>query len=85
MKYFKSFFSETGQNVIEDQIISVRLFTNFVTEEDVHTLEKEVSKEEIFELLRCFSIDKSLVPDGWTVEIFFNYFELVGQDLLEMV
>jgi hypothetical protein len=56
-----------------------------VTEEDVHTLEKAVSKEEIFEILRGFSRDKSLGPDGWTVEFFFNYFELVGQDLLEMV
>jgi hypothetical protein len=73
IKYFKSFFSETGQNVIEDQINSVRLFTNFVTEDDVHTLEKAVSKEEIYEILRGFSRDKSPSPDGWTVEFFFNF------------
>jgi hypothetical protein len=81
----RTFFSENGQNVIEDQINLVRLFTNIVTEEDVHILEKAVSKEEIIEVLRGFARDKSPRPDGWTVEFFFKFFDLVGQDLLEMV
>jgi hypothetical protein len=54
------------------------MFTNFVTEDDVHPLEKVVSKEEIYEILRGFARDKILDPDGWKFEFLFNFFELVG-------
>jgi hypothetical protein len=56
-----------------------------VTVDDLHNLEKVVKKEEIYEILKGFTRDKSPGPDGWTVEFFLNFFELVGQDLLEMV
>jgi hypothetical protein len=56
-----------------------------VKEEDVSSLEKPCTKEEILEVLKGFTKDKSLGPDGWTVEFFLHYFELVGQDLLEVV
>jgi hypothetical protein len=48
-------------------------------------LEKVVTKEEILAILKGFSRDKSHGPDCWTVKFFLNFFEEVGQDLLEMV
>jgi hypothetical protein len=36
-------------------------------------------------ILKAFSKDKSPGPDGWIVEFFLHYFELVGEDLLGMV
>jgi hypothetical protein len=36
-------------------------------------------------ILKAFSKDKSPGPDGWTVEFFLHFFELVGEDLLGMV
>jgi hypothetical protein len=41
--------------------------------------------EEIKKVLEGFSKDKSLGLDGWTVEFFLNFFELVGEDILEAV
>jgi hypothetical protein len=35
--------------------------------------------------LKGFTKEKSLGPDGWTVEFYLHYFDLVGQDLLDMV
>jgi hypothetical protein len=37
------------------------------------------------EVLKGFSKDKSLGPDGWTVEFFLFFIDLVGPDLLAMV
>jgi hypothetical protein len=35
--------------------------------------------------LKSFSKDKSPGPDGWTVEFYLHFFDLVGPDLLELV
>jgi hypothetical protein len=42
-------------------------------------------QEEIHEVLKGFVKDKSLGPDGWTVKFFIQFFDLVGEDLLEAV
>jgi hypothetical protein len=70
---------------IEDQVASVRLYPRMVTEEEVLLLEKPCSKEEVLEVLKGFTKDKSPGPDGWTVEFFLHFFDLVAKDLLEVV
>jgi hypothetical protein len=52
---------------------------------DRQLLEKPCSKVEILVVLKGFSKDKSLGPDGWMVELFLSFFDLVGDDLLEAV
>jgi hypothetical protein len=56
-----------------------------VTEEDSLLLERICTKEELLNILKAFTKDKSPGPDGWTVEFFLHYFDLVGEDLLGMV
>jgi hypothetical protein len=84
-RFFNTFFQDTGQNTIEDQIATVRLYPRLVTEEEVINLEKPCSSEELLEVLKGFSKDKSPGPDGWTVEFFLHFFDLVGKDLLDAV
>jgi hypothetical protein len=43
------------------------------------------SKEELWKVLKEFAKDKSPGPYGWTVEFFLHFFELVGEELLEVV
>jgi hypothetical protein len=43
------------------------------------------SKEELWKVLKDFAKDKSPGPYGWTVEFFLHFFELVGEELLEVV
>jgi hypothetical protein len=38
-----------------------------------------------FVSLKSFSKDKSPGPNGWTVEFYLHFFDLVGPDLLELV
>jgi hypothetical protein len=40
---------------------------------------------EIREVLKLFAKDKSSGPNGWTVEFFSHFFDLVGDELLEVV
>jgi hypothetical protein len=40
---------------------------------------------ELKEVLSLFKKDKSRGPNGWTVEFFTHFFDLEGEDLLEMV
>jgi hypothetical protein len=84
-RHFKSFFEESGHSTINDQVLSARLYPRLVNEEDTLLLERPCTKEELWEVLKVFAKDKSLGPDGWTVEFFIHFFDLVGDDLLEVV
>jgi hypothetical protein len=85
INYFKSFYQATGTNQLSDQVEIVRLFPRMVKDEEVMALEKPCTKEEILEVLNGFTKEKSLGPDGRSVEFYLHYFDLVGQDLLDVV
>jgi hypothetical protein len=84
MRHFSSFYKDSHNSIV-DQIASVRLYPRLVTEEEVLLLEKPCMKEEVLEVLRGFTKDKSPGPDGWTVEFFLHFFDLIVGDLLEAV
>lgn len=44
-----------------------------------------IAGEEIMKVLCSFARDKSLVPGGWTLELFSYFSELMLQDILDMV
>jgi len=68
-----------------DQVNLVRLFQRFVTFEDNVILDRVVIKQEIWDILSLFSKEKSLGLDGWTVDFFTPFFDVVGDDLLDLV
>jgi hypothetical protein len=78
INHYKSYYQAFESNLIGDQVETARLFPRMVKEEDATTLEKPCTKEEILEVLKGFTKDKSHGLDGWTVEFFLRYFELVG-------
>ena len=58
------------------------MFPRFVAEEDNGDLMKEVSEDELKEVLGSFQKDKSPGPDGWSMDFFLDLFEILGRDLL---
>jgi hypothetical protein len=40
---------------------------------------------ELEAILKLFKKEKSLGPDGWTVELYIHFFEIMGEDLLALV
>jgi hypothetical protein len=82
MRHFISFYKDSHNSIV-DQIAMVRLYPRLVTEEEVLLLENLCTKEEVREVLRGFTKDKSPGPDGWTVEFILHFFDLIIGDLLE--
>jgi hypothetical protein len=85
VNYFKFFFKASGHPSTTEQVKVVGLFSRLVNVEEARSLHGPVNLGELKEVLSLFKKDKSPGPDGWTVEFFTHFFDLVGEDLLEMV
>ena len=85
VSHFLSLFSDDGQTNIDDQLKVIRLFPSFVLEEEKESFLSDFSLSEIEGVLKGFKKDKSLGPNGWPVEFYLHFFELVGQDILEAI
>jgi hypothetical protein len=85
VKLFKSFYRKSEEEYIEDQVNTVGLFGCLVNAEDTELLERPCTKQELWEVLKAFSKDKIPGPDGWTVEFYLYFFDLMGDDLLDLV
>jgi hypothetical protein len=63
----------------------VSLYSRFVNEVEAEALYSLILLGELKEVLSMFKLDKSPGPNGWTVEFFVHFFDMVAGDLLEMV
>eukprot|EP00253_Pinus_taeda_P009728 PITA_09728 len=64
---------------------TVQLFPRFVEQEMEQELEGEVSMRELEDTLKILKKEKSPGPDGWTVEFYVTFFEILGADLLKII
>jgi hypothetical protein len=85
VNYFKPFFEQNPSANLQSSASVASLFTHTVLEEDALLLDSLCTLQEISVALKSFSKDKSPGPDGWTVEFYLHFFDLVGPDLLELV
>jgi hypothetical protein len=83
--HYKSFYGANDHTLLQDSVRVASLFPRSVTLEDTHLMDNPCSLQEVRDVLKSFAKDKIPGPDGWTVEFFLHFFELVGDDLLEMV
>ena len=81
-EHFSYLFSDDKSFDIAEQLNVVRLFLHMTTDEDINCFLKPISGPEVEAVLRGFKKDKSLGPDGWPVEFFLAFFDLVGEDLV---
>ena len=56
-----------------------------MTVEDDVLLDRAITKKEIWDILILFSKYKIPGPNGWTMEFFTLFFDLVGDDLVDLV
>ena len=83
-QHFTDLFKDADCTNIEDQLKVIRLFPNFVQEEERKCFMADFTLAEIENVLKGFKKDKIPGPDGWPVEFFLHFFELVGVDILGM-
>jgi len=60
-------------------------FPSFLNEEENIALMVEVLEEELKEVLHRLQKDKIPSPDGWTIEFFLGFYELINMDILDVV
>ena len=66
---------------IADQLKVIRLFPTFTQEEEVNSFLEPVTLQEVEVVLKGFKKDKSPRLDGWPVEFFLAFFDLIGEEL----
>jgi hypothetical protein len=67
------------------QLEVLKAFPSFFKESDNVVLENPVTLTEIKDIIDQMPKDKSPGPDGWNRELFQNFFQLIGLDLLRVV
>ena len=85
VKHFSKIFKDDGKTNIGDQLEVIQLFASIVSRDEADVFTSEVTLEEVEGALRTFKRDKIPSPNGWSVEFFLCFFDLVGGDLLNAV
>eukprot|EP00253_Pinus_taeda_P015017 PITA_15017 len=76
--------SPLGLN-LADIIIVAGHFPIFVNEDKAEELYAPVTTGELESTLKWFKKDKSPGSDGWTIEFYLAFYDILGQDLLKVV
>jgi len=76
--HFNSFFKVSPTPDLAAQIELASQFPNMISAEEVSALEVPCTREELLEVLQGFEKEKSPGPDGWSVEFFLHFFDLLA-------
>ena len=83
--HFTNIFTDDGSTNIENQLKVIRIFPSYVTEEGKASFLSDFSLSKIEGVLKGFKKDKSPSPNGWLVEFYIHFFDLVVLDILTAV
>eukprot|EP01018_Ginkgo_biloba_P002298 Gb_28324 [translate_table: standard] len=84
VQHFSDIFKEPDRSNIGEIIKVATYFPRMVSDKDNAYLFRVVTKEELV-VLNTLQKDKSPGPDGWSVEFYLDFFELLGDDLLRVI
>ena len=76
-KHFSDVFMDDRSTNIVDQLRVIRLFSTFTQDEEVNCFLEPITIQEVEAILKGFKKDKSLGPDGWTIELFLAFFDIM--------
>ena len=79
VRHFKKIFSDDNLSSISAQMKIIRLFPSFLSQEDRSSFTPNVSLKEVETTLKYFKKDKVPKPDGFPVEFFLAFFDLLGE------
>lgn len=82
---FRGFFKDLGTSRIADQLQVIKLFPRLFSSEDSLSIGRPVTMAEIERVLKMCAKEKSLGPDGWTVEFYLGFWDILGADLCQLV
>jgi hypothetical protein len=83
--YFQNLFKAQENLTISNQLAVIKEYPRIFSEEEGLKVVEPVTLSELLATLKGFTVSKSPGPDGWTVEFFLAFFDLLGNELLEAV
>jgi hypothetical protein len=84
-KHFQTLFKDDRRANLADIIKLALYFPSFVDEEKNQNLYAEVTEVELKDTMQSFQKDKIPGPDGWSIEFYLGFFELIGKDILKVI
>ena len=82
--FYRDLYRRSGSEELFDNFVENReVVLPQLSEDDKNKLEGELSDEECRQILKTFSNGKSPGEDGFTVEFYVQFFELLAPDLLK--
>jgi len=85
ISHFTELFKAQSGTSIREIAKGARIFPCFVDDEDRESLMTPVTKHELLVVMKTFQKGKSLGLDGWTIELFLGFFDLLGDEILKVV
>ena len=85
LRHFQKIFSDPGEDTIAEAMRIAQCFPRFIEGDEAEDISGPVSKEEVEAAMKTMGKEKSPGPDGWTIELFLHFFDLIGPDITEVV
>ena len=82
VNFFNSFYRKLEEEYIVEHVNTVGLFGYLVNAKETKIMEKSCTKQELWEVLKEFSKDKILWPDGWSVEFYLHFFDMLLDEII---
>lgn len=83
--YFEEAYKRRNIDCVEDQIWGRDPYPTMFNEASNEEFYNAINQEDILPILKTFTRDKRLGPDAWTVELFLQFYDTMGLELLSMV
>lgn len=85
VKHFKNAYKRETSREFKDILWGLDPFPCMFKDEDNERIFAAVSKEELLSVMRSFKKDKCPGPDGWAIDIFIHFYDIMKKDILGMV
>ena len=79
LTYFATFYTRQDEICKENQVWMLEHVSRYFDDDGISLLDNTVTGNEVLMVLKTFSKDKCLGPDGWPAEIFIHFFDLMGE------
>eukprot|EP00253_Pinus_taeda_P009779 PITA_09779 len=83
--HFKSQYSKGLGCAFQDILWGIELYPAMFDESINDSIYQLVTEDELLKVLKAFSKDKCPGPDGWNIEFFLYFFDILKTDLLNMI
>ena len=83
--HFANIFKDDNQTCLMEQIRVVLLYPNMISQDDAPCLTQPVTMTKIERALHSLKKDRSSGPNGWLVEFYLHFLDLLGVELLSAV